>query len=214
LEAFGWRFPRAAAHYTPRAAPSILANIVSSIETGQMRRFIIIPLAITSVTCGLLGIDALARHGTDSSGLDYWNYFDESDRFKTVTENGRDLDCELQKINQRREMINLVAISLCNGRISVGDAISSTQALVQNSSYNCVHIRTVYISFRYLQPNAAERDTFACFLLLWIKRMQVATEQSGDKTSAIFLSDRLIKIYGEMKVQSLELLPAILDPVS
>jgi hypothetical protein len=176
-----------------------------------MRRFIIIALTIICLTCGLVGVDA-TRNGIRSSGLDFWNYFAESDQLESVAVKSRNLDCEIEEQNQRGQRTNLVAINLCNGDIVVKDAIESIQTLLQNSSFKDVDLRACYIFAGYLRPDAAERDTYACFLLLTIKSLRLGAVQSGDRISAAFFSDRLMPIYKEVKAQSPGLLSTILEP--
>jgi hypothetical protein len=177
-----------------------------------MRRFAIIALTIVCLTCSLVGVNETMKK-IRYTGLDFWNYFAESNRLECESEKSRDLDCELEVLNQWSQSTNSVAISLCNGQITINDAIDSVRTLLANSPYKGADLRTCYITSGYLRADAAERDTSACFLLLAIKSLQRGAEQTGDKTSAAFFSEHLIPIFKEAKAQSQCLSPTILDPM-
>jgi hypothetical protein len=178
-----------------------------------MRRYIIIALAIICLTCGFIGVDAITTNGIRSSGLDFWNCFAESAQLESMTEKSRDLDGKIKEQKRRSEMINSIAITICNGHITLSDGIELIHRLLENSPYKRVDLRTGYIYAHYLRPEATERDVYACFLLITIKSLQLTSEIKGDRTSAAFFSDRLIHSYEEIVADSQGLLPAILDPL-
>jgi hypothetical protein len=177
-----------------------------------MCQFRILLLIVICVVFALGFVSAIVPNWMCESGLDFWSYSSEADHLREIKEEGRYLDQEIEVSEQRIEMKNRIALSLCKGQITLDEAIATIATIVHASPQWFDRLRHSYIAVRIIDAKSSEREIMICYLLLGISNLLLEEETVGQSASdssdsqAASLRKRLAQLNEEVRAQAPSLL--------
>ena len=106
------------------------------------------------------------------------------------TDQRRDLDEEGEMIRQRTTLTEDIATRLCEGQLTLTEAIDAIEPLVRISPRWFRSVRLSYQSFSRVSPTATEREVIVVYLLHKIGQLADQARERGDMSRATAISAR------------------------
>ncbi|QJW94037.1 hypothetical protein [Frigoriglobus tundricola] len=164
-----------------------------------MHRFSTVPAALIGLTT-IFAVGALAAPArTHAVGWDLWHFADEWTSFRDAETAAQDLDFGLEQARRREVVCDDIAISLCEDRITLDEAIKDIGAFADSSPDWIVQLRAVYSGRGDVAPTATDREVLARYLRARIKSLIGTAEAVGDTARATALSARLTRFDREAR---------------
>jgi hypothetical protein len=175
-----------------------------------MRRFAAVPAVVLGVAAAVAGASQAALEWTRNAGLDFWNLSAERAQLHATREREQDLDARYEAGRRRQEAAEGIAAALCDGTITLAEAIERARALATADPELFAQRAFGYRRAGHVGPNATERDITIRYLLIKIESMRWAAEQQGDPSRAACLSTRLAQLEEELRPASTT--PSVIPP--
>jgi hypothetical protein len=165
-----------------------------------MYRFTPIRVVLVVLTVVLVSVAVAVPEWTHAVGLDFWKWERQDFDMRSLAEQGRDMDERAAVQHRRSALTTEIAQSLCAARITFNEAVESLTALAETSPDWVANLRLTYCGNR-LPSRSPDRTVMICYLLLRIKSLQLAAEQTGDTQRAELLAERLMFFEKEARLQ-------------
>ena len=163
-----------------------------------MRRFVTVPAVLLCAALAFAGIAQFAPEWIRANGLDFWNVQDVQTQLRDITEQTRELEYRDVTERQRDSIATNIAASLCDGYLTLNEALSALHQLARNSPEWITKMRLSYRDTQDLPVTASDGEVLSCFLLIKIKALCIAAEVAGDVSRADFLATRLTSFEEEL----------------
>jgi len=135
----------------------------------------------------------LGAIGALTAGSDLWTFADEWTGFRSAETERRDLLSGLEQAQRRNAVSDDIAISLCENRITMHEAIRAIGAFAESSPDWLTRLRTVYHSHGSISPTATDHDVLVRYLRARIESLIRTAKVLGDPHRVAVLSARLAR---------------------
>ena len=163
-----------------------------------MRRLATVSVVMTSLlVIGVVSVAKSAPAWTHANGLDFWNLGHDEDRLRREIDEGQNWDNAREQLQRRRELTQHITHRLCEGSISLDEAVDSISTLAQAYPRWFEAVQISYRETGVILPTATDRDVLTRYLLTAIKGMLLHAEGLNDTSRSAFLSARLARLTAE-----------------
>jgi hypothetical protein len=167
-----------------------------------MRRFATVIVALFCVAFAFAGLTQAAPEWTHANGLDFWKLDDALAQLRETAEEEQDLEDRAAAERRRVEVVTDIASSLCDGRLTLNEALNALCDRALSSPDWLARTRVIYVERQGISATSTDREVMSRYLLIKIRWMQECAEQAGDTSRAAFLSARMASIEEEMRLQA------------
>jgi hypothetical protein len=167
-----------------------------------MRRFATGIVALLCVVFAFAGLTQAAPEWTHDNGLDFWNLGKVQAQLRETAEEKQDLEERVAAERKRIEVATNIASSLCDGHLTLNEALNALCDLARSDSDWLAATRLIYGEAQGISAAATDREVMSRYLLIKIRWMQSCADQSGDASRAAFLSARHASIEEEIRLQT------------
>jgi hypothetical protein len=150
----------------------------------------------------MVGFARVAPDWTHANGLDFWNLGNDKASLSNEIDEGRNWDNALELVQRRREATVSIAYRLCEGSITLDEAVDSITALAQTLPDWLPALRVSYRETGAIPQTATERDVVTCYLLITIRGMLHAAESLNETSRAAFLSASITRLDEEVRLHA------------
>jgi hypothetical protein len=157
---------------------------------------------MTCLVIGAVTADWIAPAWAQANGLDFWNLGNEQALLRSEINEGRSWDNAHEQVQRRREATQHIVQRLCEGGITLNEALDATSAMAQTYPGWLASLKVSYSNGRVLPPTATDRDVLTCYLLTTIKGKLLTAEELNETSRSAFLSACLARLTKEARVHA------------
>ncbi len=115
----------------------------------------------------------------------------DSAQLRVLAAEDQKWEAELERARGRETVGHDIAAALCDGRITLEEAIESVMTLADDSPDWVVMLRSRYCYHGYVPSTASNHDVMTRYLRIQLESMKSVAESAGDRPRVVSLSAHL-----------------------